>query len=256
MKKWIKTLGCLCAVVWFGVSYADDDDMATSPAQLYFKSAGKMPGNFYLTSGGAYSLQALKLSALADQLPLTISRKKMSTGLAFVELGYRLDPNYAKSFRFSVSGLYRPTRRFSIIPYTASDDSQFARVDITTTQVMGNIYYDFVSKDKDSVLRSLNVTPFIGVGLGWARNQGGMEIKNLVGHQVTQARQSGVTNQLAWDVVVGSSAEIYRQLDVMSFVRFSSLGRSKFNAAPNQALAEGRYFYSLDIGLGFRYNFI
>ena len=103
--------------------------------------------------------------------------------------------------------------------------------------------------------RSLNITPFIGVGLGWARNQAGVETFQLSDHRKIVSRDSAVKNQLAWDVVVGSSAAIYRQLDVLSFVSFSSLGRSNFGSSGG-TLAQSRSLYSLDVGLGFRYNFI
>lgn len=253
MKKWAIVLtsmmvACSSAMVW-----AESVDNPVS--QMYYKKPSKYPGNWYLETGGAYSLQWVKFGTPSGQSALSKMSYREGTGVAFAEIGYAMDHNYTTPWRFSVSFLYRPDRKTTISPMS-SGSSNSATAKVGTSQVMGNVYYDFFSKDQNSFLRQANLVPYIGLGVGWARNRTKFDVYATSGGASQAGGQGSSTkNQIAWDVVVGSSSQLFDQLWGNAFVRFSSLGKSTFQSGNGTEQATGRSWYALDVGLSLRYTF-
>lgn len=183
-------------------------------------------------------------------------------------VGYRISP----AFRVDLTGGYRWGFKLDDTdssPNTATGSTYTLgtayKADIRSTAVMLNGYVDIGG------LTNANLgvfKPYVGGGLGWAHNK----VKTLryqntdAGLEFTGEGPGGVSNDLAWQLSVGTGISLSQNLLLDVGYRYSSLGEVKTESGFNQIFdgngtdVSGHYdgtvgkLRSHDLMIGIRYE--
>jgi opacity protein-like surface antigen len=132
-----------------------------------------------------------------------------NSGIYSIGLGWRFNPNV----RIDLSGAYRGG-------YSLADRDQFPsyfNADVKSTSVMLAGYYDLPYRW---------VQPYVGAGVGWARNKIGA-ITNSGGAlaPISTERPGGTWSGMAWSVMLGVGIPLWSRLTLDIGYRYTDLGK-------------------------------
>jgi opacity protein-like surface antigen len=152
-----------------------------------------------------------------------------------VGAGYR----FSENFRSDVTYVYRGG--YEISDHDGAGNA--ISTNIKSNSMFLNGYFDFPS-------RWPRLMPYIGGGVGWAKNQLGT---------VSYARTSingGTTNNFAWNAGVGFGFQISKGMILDVGYRYVDLGKLKLDTQPALGFAEysaSGQFRSNELQLGLRF---
>ena len=168
-----------------------------------------------------------------------------------VGVGYRLGSN----FRVDVTGGYRPGFELddSIASVPGGRDRHTADIDVTTVMLSG--YYDFT-------LSGSAMRPYVGAGLGWARNEIGTTTVTNPTTGLNRTHGGDTESNFAWQVGAGVAIPLqgsmsvdvaYKYVDAGELDSGASTVRGNFGpgAFPFNGVEGDVAFHELTVGLRF-----
>lgn len=172
------------------------------------KAAGGMPDQ-----AGPYVL-------LDSGVSLSSAHDVGTAALVEGGVGYRFNSH----LRSDVTMGYRSGFAFKSNSYTDSGNAESLTTDkanIDSLALMANVYYDIAKWNR--------FTPYIGGGLGFAYNETSPTTLYASGGSVGQSR-SATNTDLAWQLSLGTSIDIFKNVSAQVGYRYIDLGQAKTGA--------------------------
>ncbi|MCW5589050.1 MAG: outer membrane beta-barrel protein [Legionellales bacterium] len=241
--------GCIFSLMSFSsTAFAQVDD---SSNMLYRSPSVFNNGHFYVQVDGAYALTLLSFNTTTSLGSLDKKSRRVSNLAVDLGLGYAFSPQFAAPIRVEALFIGRPSKKMTFNPFITGASNR-ATASLSTTQILGNVYYDFLSSGDTELI------PYVGGGLGFASGKGKLSVTDANGNAL-YTNSSASKNHLAWDLEAGLRGELTSSVDLGAFVRFNNLGNYTFAATPiaggNPVSFKTKNAYAIDLGFGVTFNF-
>ncbi len=219
--------GAVCAFIWANAACAEADLSHTGDL-LTLRVIGGFSGvgDTDVVNGGT------TVERNVDDL---VGGASLSLGYDFSKKGlpFRGDIEYAYRVRFDYD-----------IRIFGGTNADFEN-NLSTHSVLANLYYDFWTYGKFS--------PYVGFGLGWARNTSDVEQTKLIGG--TKETREESTDNFAWALHAGVNYRLGRNWRFECAYRYSYLGDISSGTFSDGSRVSTDTFTSHDVILGVTYAF-
>ncbi len=220
-------VGAVCVIAWSGVAMAEADP-SHSGDLLSLRGIGGFSGvgDTDVINGG--TTVERNVDDLVGGFSLALGYDFSKKGLPF-----RGEIEYAYRVRFDYD-----------IRIFGGTNADFEN-NLSTQSVLASLYYDF--------WQSGNYAPFVGFGLGWARNTSDVEQTKLVGGIKEKSEES--TDNFAWVLHAGVNYSLGRDWRLELAYRYSYLGDVSSGTFSDGSRVSTDTYTSHDVVIGITYAF-
>ena len=200
---------------------------------------------FYIQFDAGYSMAAdaniKDASPAGTDGPLVVN-KLDDVGEAVIYSGI-VGYQFNKFFRTDLSYTYRDGFELDDRDDTGDPNTTYDfKGDITSHNVMVNAY---------AQMPVWFLTPYVGVGAGWAQNKVESVSSKLVGQAVSgKTPSSDATDEFAWQVMVGTGITLTKHISLDLGYRYADLGKLKIDRANSSFTGTPNPTYNLNAAQG------
>ncbi len=191
----------------------------------------------YVSGKGVLRYGTYKVQSNEDHEQFKESKSVAGLRLAY-GLSFPMGENHLRAeLEYGLNGTQKMDK-------TLDDGNVQLKNRMKSQSLMANVYYDFNTGTR--------FTPYVGAGLGYAH------LKNEVGmtdHEDSEHYSiSKSKGNFAWNVSVGASYAVDKNLSLDLSYRFTDYGKVKFNATAENVRATAK-LRANELNFGVRYNF-
>lgn len=197
--------------------------LANSTSQKKIKLSDSFKGLYITLKGGvSESMDTGEMHGDAGGGQYDIKDSNLGTGHVFgLSIGKYINNNFRLELEFSQRDELKLDAKFTSEP-SASNGSR-EEADIDTTSVFINGFYDF----QPFVISSSSVTPYLGGGIGFSRNQLGTTTLTSQVSSVYTLTDGAKLSQFAYKFAAGVLVNLTKKLSIDVNYQFVDLGRFK-----------------------------